>query len=363
MTIELKEEIIIPDDIVCPSRVLDIKFSPANDVVAVGDMHGIIRLYNYGNLQEPSEIFNLKVHEDSTRDVCFNETGNLLFSTSADGSITITDLNNQKILAKNDKAHKHGIYSLDVKGNIFVTGDESGRIKVWDMRQQKCVVVFNEHHDYISQLTICDNTIFAAGGDGCMSTWNINSKKVIGISDNMNEDLLSLSITKKDDTLVCGGQSGKLFVWEWDNWEYPKNSLKGHPESIESIITVNKNTIITGSSDGIIRVVQINPHKLLGCVGQHDFPIERLALSRDQNILASSSHSRHIKFWDVGYLYNDQDDEESDETKSKTMVIEKPEADIVTPFQEEKVQNAYNKKKKTKGPQQRNETNPFYKDM
>jgi hypothetical protein len=32
----------------------------------------------------------------------------------------------------------------------------------------------------------------------------------------------------------------------------------------------------TGSSDGLVRVVQLHPNKLVGVVGEHqDFPIER----------------------------------------------------------------------------------------
>ena len=350
------QEIIIPDDIVCQSRILDITFSPTNDVICIGDMHGNISLYNYANLQTPQKIFSLKAHDDTTRNVKFNDQGNLLFSTSSDGSVTVTDLNAQRVFIKNAKAHNGEIFALDVSGNIFTTGDENGRIKIWDMRQRKCVSQHQKHHDFISQLLINRDTLYCAGGDGCMSTWNLKTNNVIGISDNMNTDLLSIAIAKEDERLVCGGQDGKLYVWNWNDWEYPVHKLKGHPESIEAIIPVSKNRIITGSSDGIIRLAQIDPHQLISCIGAHDegFSIERLALSRDKNILASSSHSRHVKFWDVGGIFNDNDDE---------IVMEKPAEDIINAYQEEQLKNEYNRKRKTKGPQTRNEQNPFYADM
>ncbi|KAL7717599.1 WD repeat-containing protein [Entamoeba marina] len=355
--IDLGQPIIIPDDIVVPSRILDIRFSPKDELICVGDLSGSIGVYSYGNQQLPEQKLRLRIHNENTRNVRFNDGGNLIITSSSDGSIVVTDLNAQRTLIKNQSAHNGGIYALDVAGDIIVSGDEDGCIKVWDTRQRKCVAKHDEHNDYIAQLTLDNNIIFAAGGDGCMSTWNLPQHKVIGISDNLNEDLLSLAISKEGERLVCGGQSGKLFVWNWDDWEYPVHALKGHPESIESIIPIDKNTVITGSSDGILRVVQINPHKLLGCIGQHNnFPIERLTLSKDNDMVASAGHGKHIKFWDVAYLFEDGNNEGD-------MIIEKPEEDVIDAYKEEKIINAYNKKKRNKGKQTLNETNPFFKDL
>ncbi len=45
----------------------------------------------------------------------------------------------------------------------------------------------------------------------------------------------------------------------------------------------------------------MQPNRLLGVLGEHeeDFPIERLALSRDRRYLASCSHDQTVKFWDA----------------------------------------------------------------
>ncbi len=57
----------------------------------------------------------------------------------------------------------------------------------------------------------------------------------------------------------------------------------GHPESVDALIVWDDSTLLTGSSDGMIRVVNILPNKLLGVVGAHeDMPIESLALSYDR---------------------------------------------------------------------------------
>ena len=45
--------------------------------------------------------------------------------------------------------------------------------------------------------------------------------------------------------------------------------------------------VVTGASDGVIRLVDILPHRIRGVIGEHDgFPIEALELSGDAEILA-----------------------------------------------------------------------------
>ena len=73
--------------------------------------------------------------------------------------------------------------------------------------------------------------------------------------------------------------------------------------------------LVTGSSDGLIRVISIFPNKILGLVGEHsDMPIERLTMSFDKNMLASSSHDKTVMLWKVDWLTDegawDEDDME-----------------------------------------------------
>jgi WD40 repeat protein len=73
--------------------------------------------------------------------------------------------------------------------------------------------------------------------------------------------------------------------------------------------------------------VNILPNKLLGIIGEHeDFPVERLAMSRDRKYMASCSHDNSIKFWNVSYLWNeDEDDEEESPNKDVEMKDSKEE--------------------------------------
>ena len=54
----------------------------------------------------------------------------------------------------------------------------------------------------------------------------------------------------------------------------------------------DEDTVLTGSQDGLIRIISILPNSMLGVVGEHgDFPVEALALSHDRCV------SYHDSLW------------------------------------------------------------------
>jgi hypothetical protein len=88
---------------------------------------------------------------------------------------------------------------------------------------------------------------------------------------------------------------------------------------VDAIVVIDEDTIVTGSSDGMLRVVSVMPNKLLGLIGEHgDFPIESICMSYNKSLLASASHDNLVKFWSIDYLF-DADDAEPAEGEAVPM--------------------------------------------
>ena len=102
--------------------------------------------------------------------------------------------------------------------------------------------------------------------------------------------------------------------------------IPGHPHSIDALCNIPshypdaQSTILTGSSDGLLRAVQILPTKLLGVVADHgEFPIERIAVDRggEGRWVASAGHEEVLKLTDLKEVFEDGgDDDEGDEEES-----------------------------------------------
>lgn len=89
-----------------------------------------------------------------------------------------------------------------------------------------------------------------------------------------------------------------LFKWDW--FGDCKDRILGHPNSIEAMIKLDENTLITGAEDGFVRGVSVYPNKVVATLGQHEedehFPITKISISHCRNFIASCSHDNSIKF-------------------------------------------------------------------
>lgn len=90
-----------------------------------------------------------------------------------------------------------------------------------------------------------------------------------------------------------------------------------HPQSIDALCRLpssypsSNSTILTGSSDGLLRAVQLFPTKLLGVVADHgSFPVERIAVDQDGEgrWLGSAGHDNTLKMTDLKDVFEDEDD-------------------------------------------------------
>ena len=94
---------------------------------------------------------------------------------------------------------------------------------------------------------------------------------------------------KQGRKIVTGSQEGVLSLFDWGDIADLSDRYPGHPQSVDALVALNDDLLLTGSSDGMIRVISILPNKMLGVVGEHsEWPVERLSLSPDGGLLASA---------------------------------------------------------------------------
>ena len=157
--IPLKEENIILD-----YGILDIKFSNKDNkyiFTANSDYSYTIfdlinnsidkyYLYNEENKEEKNKITNDIIEIDK------NEQ-KIIFGTN-DGNVFINDLNMNKNIHTIKNAHDYGIWSiklLESDENIYLTGGEDGKIKLWDIRSNSKYININDK-SYQSSINYID---------------------------------------------------------------------------------------------------------------------------------------------------------------------------------------------------------------
>lgn len=232
----------------------------------------------------------------------------------------------------------------------------------WDPRQEEAIRTYTQHFDYISDFTYFDDKrqLISTSGDGHLSAIDIRSNKAeaLTVSDDQEDELLSIAQIKGGNKCVVGSTLGILTVWNRKmGWGDCVDRLPGHPASVDAIVALTDDIVATGSEDGMVRVMQILPTKFcklhpfhldpdhktasvltanrprrsedipawrissltrtddtVGVIATHEeYPIERLAVDKAGKFLGSVSHDLCIKLTDIEDLFEESDGEDEEE--------------------------------------------------
>ncbi|KAJ4811229.1 WD repeat-containing protein 55 [Rhynchospora pubera] len=299
----------------------DLDFHPSSPLVASGLINGDLHLYRYAAETQPERVFKINAHgEESCRAVRFADSGKIILTASPDCSILATDVETGKTVAHLENAHEEAINRLvNLTDTMIASGDDEGCIKVWDTRQHACCNSFDAHEDYVSDLTFMPDTmqILGTSGDGTLSVCSIKKNKVQSQSEFSEDELLSLVVMKNGKKVICGTQTGALLLYSWGHFKDCSDRFLGHPMSVDTVLKLDEDRLISGSYDGVIRLVGILPNKIIQPLAEHsEFPIERLAFSSDRQFIGSISHDQMLKLWDLEELLNTPQENNQEENEA-----------------------------------------------
>nr|SVE84309.1 EOG090X07S3 [Daphnia pulex] len=286
--------------------VTDISFHPSKELIAMSNIEGEITCYKYGN-EENELLHTLNHHKKSCRVLSFNHDGALLFSASKDKSVVITDTETMTVTQSFRKAHDSPIYSLlCMDANIWASGDDDGVVKVWDKRRaiQKPVAEYKEMDEFVSSMITDSGSrlLVCTSGEGTLTAFNTRAKKMEGQSEVYPSEMNCVGLIRQETKVIAGLGNGNMYIFDWKAFGYHSDAFGDHPSAINCMIPIMDNIVITGCDDGKIRAISLFPHRFLGVVGHHKFPIERLDISTCGHYIASTSHDGRVRFWNISYF-------------------------------------------------------------
>ncbi|EJD51834.1 WD40 repeat-like protein [Auricularia subglabra TFB-10046 SS5] len=307
-------------DIPVGNQIFDVVFHPSADIVLAGLLTGEIKAFSYSDAATEDGDFTAKWDVRPTKRSCrglaYSYDGAKVYSVSKDKSIHVLDSEQGSVAESKQAAHDSPINRVSMAMvHMLATGDDEGVVKLWDTRTMSETRKYEQHFDFISDFLWLEDKkhLVVTSGDGTLSVIDVRANKTepFAHSEDQEDELLSIVPIKGDQKAVVGTQLGVLSIFNRKSgWGDCVDRFPGHPQSIDALVALTSDVILTGSSDGLIRAVQILPNKFLGAIADHgDFPVERLALDRNKKWLASASHDESLKLTDVHDALEDSDEE------------------------------------------------------
>ncbi len=166
-----------------------------------------------------------------------------------------------------DAAHEAPVNRVfSVNPQLVASGDDEGVIKFWDARKPGTPVrEYTQHWDYISDFTYFEDKrlLVSTSGDGHLSAIDIRRSKAepLHVSADQEDELLSICKIKGGDKFVVGTGLGILSIWDrTKGWDDSVDRMLGHPASVDAVVALTDDIVATGSEDGMVRVIQVQPN-------------------------------------------------------------------------------------------------------
>jgi len=310
-------------DIPVGNQVFDLAFHPGEDVIYAGLLTGEVKAFKYHDDGSYEQAFSVRPTKRSCRGLATNADGSRLYGVTKDKSIEIIDTTTGKVVESKAGAHEDALNRvLSTLPYQLATGDDEGVVRLWDTRTLSSTAApthtFEHHSDFISDFLWLEDKkhLVVTSGDGTLSVIDVRSKKTepFAQSEDQEDELLSVVAIKGGTKLAVGTQLGILSIFDRKKgYGDSVDRIPGHPTSIDALLSITPDVIATGSSDGMIRFMQLHPTKFLGVIADHgEFPVERLRLDRRGKWMGSASHDEVVKLTDVEGALEDSDDDDGE---------------------------------------------------
>ncbi|SBT71616.1 nucleolar Jumonji domain interacting protein, putative [Plasmodium malariae] len=306
----------------CKASVFDVEFHPKLDLLCAGLFDGNLILYklkkdvkqneeqdvehNEDEKKKFEKIWHIYNHEKTIRCVSFSKKGKTILSASSDNKCALTDITGKVIWT--NTCHKNLISSiLFTSLNTFLTADEIGVIKHWDVRDKskKPIHKIKVYDDIISSMLLDHNekSIIVSSG-GHLSHFDILYKKKISshtISIEYKDDLLCSQLIAHNSKIVCTTINGDIIIFSKEPWGNIDGKIKASKEMINTFVKLDEYIILFGTYDGLIKAAHFHSNKVGDIIARHDAAeaIEKLTINKKKNILASISHDYSINFYPI----------------------------------------------------------------
>ena len=260
--IDEQKQKLIPlnnENILLDYGILDIKFSKNNLIFTANSDYSYTIFDLINNSINKNYLYTTEEKEQKnniTNDILEvdNSEQKIFFGTN-DGNIIINDLKTQKNILTFNKAHDYGIWSINLlenNENIFLTGGEDAKIKLWDLRSKN-----NNKEERINDKSYQSSINYI--------------------------DLLKFDLSK--NVLITGSYDEKIIFFDLRNFPKELKSIKTEHSSWDMKQTTlgNKNILLISSIYEGFNIWEIDNEKDLEM--KH---VLRLPLTKEKDIFHKS---------------------------------------------------------------------------
>ncbi|KAJ7157464.1 WD40-repeat-containing domain protein [Mycena filopes] len=213
--------------------------------------------------------------------------GETIAGGSYTGTIQLLDPRTFQVL-HSIQGHDDSIRSLEFSSDslLLVSTADDGTIKVWDVNLQICQELFADSDAVLCAVFAADSTAIITGhADSTIRWWNRATALTQRVFRGHDGPVNAVSLTSNDGLLISASHDSTIRIWDIITPEV--KVLRGHSRPITSLVILKDRKLISSSDDGSVRLWDINSGDLISTALQVSYPIDCLAVSSNDTVLAA----------------------------------------------------------------------------
>jgi WD40 repeat protein len=314
-------------------------YNPDGQTLASGSLDNTIKLWNLktGNLLQ-----TLKGNSVWANSLAYNPDGKTLASGGADITIKLWNVKTGNLL-QTLTGHSNAVYSVAYSpdGQTLASGSLDKTIKLWNLKTGKLLQTLTGHSDPVHSVAYSPDgqTLASGSSDNTIKLWNVKTGNLLQTVTGHSDSVLSVAYSPDGQTLASGSWDKTIKIWQIPAFiskapvqqtqsqvsQPPVSTPQSQPVTIpapQTTIPVKNTKLIKLLIAAILGLIgtqiygyarygvsPVNPISIIANLSSgislektltgHSSLVWSVAYSPDGQTLASGSHDKTIKLWDV----------------------------------------------------------------
>jgi WD40 repeat protein len=281
-------------------------------------------------------------HVAAVNDVAFGDRSDVFATISSDGSVSVWDLSDYRVLAKASEsvvgsvitfldefsvitgwedgairvydvatgrktweiaqAHRGKCTAIAASENCVCSGGDDGSVRVWSSATHELLCQFGEHTKEVTQV-LFDNTkpwlVHSCGVDRAVFTYNLKTERR-DVAHQMRDGIFNAMSQRQDSEqeLVTAGYDGYLLFWDCDVREPVQAMLDPNRMKLNAIKTSPSGQFFAVCGDDHqVKLFDVVSEKLLAVGHGHSGAVNSLHWSPDERQVVSVGNECCICVW------------------------------------------------------------------
>jgi small GTP-binding protein len=248
------------------------------------------------------ELFlKLEGHGGQIWGVAFDPLGEMLASGDDSGKVKLWEARSGRLLRALE-GHRDLVRSVafDPYGSTLASGSDDLTINLWDVRSGKLLRTLAGHTGRLRGVAFDSqgSMLASASDDRTVRLWEVRSGNLLRVLEGHDEMVWSMALDPQGETLASGDAGGEAKVWETHSGKLLRTLKTHHSHLLSVAFDPRGEMLASGGTDKTVKLWEARSGKLLRTLEGHTGDVSYVVFAPIGHLLASRSDDGTIRLWD-----------------------------------------------------------------